>query len=350
MKTVLLLCGAAISGSLIFAQNAHLAVEDDHAGTARPDVSAASRGGNRHQPRLAVPTLGFVLESTETQLVPIQGVGSAPTIGSSIPQPEGVSHIYLPPRQHYALVQNSASGSLKVWHLARRHLGASGEDLLDDIPGVATVPDSIVFSAGGSAAALFWKGSGRFQVLSGLPAKISITTFELPTNFGFPPIAAISDDGQLVAAADASGALHVISKEGAQNIPLFQSPGTLLFVPKTHNLIVSDSNRLLMFAGVESNSTPVIVADSLNANLLAATNDGDCVIALDTAQKKLYKIDPTSLEVTAVPLSIEPQMLVTLRNGHNFLLSVSPLSVWQLPADRPDDKSGNESNLKRTNQ
>src|SRR5579863_1833146 len=292
MKTLVLLCGAAIGGGLVFSQNAHIGLED-HAGTAQPHVSTAARVGSRHRPYLAVPTLGFVLES-ETQILPIQGLGSAPTIGGPIPQPEGVSHIYLPPRQHYALVQNSASGSLHVWHLARAHLGAAGEDLLDDIPGFAPLPDNVLFSAGGTAAALFWKESGRFQVLSRLPAKVSTTAYELPSNFSFPSIAAISDDGQLVAVANVAGVLNVVSKESTQSIPLFQSAIALLFVPKTHNLIVSDSRRLLMFAGADSNSAPVIVADSLDANLLAATNDGDCILALDTAQKKLFKIDPAS--------------------------------------------------------
>jgi hypothetical protein len=176
-------------------------------GGVRTPLSAesADRAVSRSKPAVAVPTLGFVADPSGAGVIAIRGIASVAAIGEAIPKPEGVSRIYLPPRQQYALVEQTGPESIALWHLARPPLAAEGNTMLDTITGTLAHPDIVAFSPKGSSAALWSNASGRLQIITGLPGRPATTADISVAEFNHPEQIALSDDGQVVLTADANG-------------------------------------------------------------------------------------------------------------------------------------------------
>ena len=277
------------------------------------------------------PVLGFLPDPNGAGLVPILGIASSPSPGETLPEPAGVTRIFLPPRQHYALVEKSIGG-LAVWHLASRHI-AEGKDLLDTISGAFTTPDMVVFSATGTSAVLYSEALGQLQVVTGLPGRARIGyTASIPS---VTPLAlAVSDDGALGVAADSAGQLRLFSADSATRLlPLSYAPLAFLFIPKTHDLVISDSEKkqLLLVRDLEVGSAPTVIANGIQANLLAGTSEGEIVLAADVTANRLWIINVKTVTVTPVSSNTQLQTLITLRDGHTFLISPAPLALLKLP-------------------
>lgn len=288
---------------------------------------------------IAVPTLGFFIAPNGAGLIPIQGLASHATLGAAIPLPEGADAVYLPPREHYALVAEDAAQKLAIWHLARRH-AANGQDTLDVVPGALAHPDLVAFSPRGASAALYYGSSSRLQIVKNLPSRAALAS-DLSTN-GLGQLSGIvvSDDGAVVIARDSIGRFQISSNgQSWQVLPWTYAPLAWSFVPNSHDLIVSDSQQknTYLLRQIDNSTNPTALGNGLEPDHLAVTSDGRTLIALDTAQKQLWTIDLASLAATSVPLSTPADALVLLRDGHTVLLSGSPasgLSLLKIKDDR----------------
>lgn len=294
----------------------------------KPNAVTANR-----KPVIAVPILGYLLDSDGAGLVPIRGVASAPLLGDLVAKPAGVERIYLPPRQHYALVEQSTTGALAIWHLARRHMAAD-QDLLDLIPGVSANPDIVAFSPSGKSAALYSSSQTQIQVLTGLPARPVVQTAISAATAGQLTTIALSDDGQIVLATNSTGQIE-LSADGKllHAVPWTYSLRAASFMSNTHNVLLSDARQrqLLLIQSVEApNSAPAVLGNGLEPDHLAVASDGETILALDTARQMLWQIDARTLAAKLVPAGQQAQTLITLRDGHTFLLSNSPLSLLKL--------------------
>lgn len=295
----------------------------------------------RRKSAIGVPTLGFVLAADGSGLTPMRGLASAPFAGETIAKPAGVRRILLPPRQHYALVEQTSPDSVAIWDLAVRR-AVAGRELVSPIAGVATRADLVSFSPTGRAAAFYYAAKAQVQVVTGLPGMPEVQT----------PVSAhlsaeitnllISDDGQIIAGISANGQMTLSSGNTPMRLmPWTYVPRTASFVSNTHNLLISDAGQkqLVLLENVDAqNSSPVVIGSGLEPDHLAVCSHGDSMIALDSIQQRLWQIDSISFAVTSLRLTQQADMLVSLRDGHTFLLSVSPLSVVKI-----DDASG--SNL-----
>ena len=294
----------------------------------KPNTAAALA-----KPKIAVPVLGYLLDASGTGVTPIHGIASAPLLGELVSKPVGVGHIYLPPRQHYALVEQSTTGAMAIWHLARRHMAAD-QDLLDAIPGAFSHPDSVAFSPTGKAAALYSSSQAQIQVLTGLPGTPVIQSRISAGSAGQLTTVALSDDGQIVLATNSSGQIE-LSADGKllHAMPWTYSLRAVSFVSNTHNVLLSDARQrqLLLLQNVEAlNSPPVVLGNGLQPDHLAVSSDGETLLALDTARQTLWQIDARTLSALLVPAGQQAQTLIALRDGHTFLLSNSPLSLLKL--------------------
>ena len=290
---------------------------------------------------IGVPTLGFLPAPDGSGLTPMLGVASAPFPGETIPKPTGAGRIFLPPRQHYALVEQTSPDSVAIWHLAVRRL-AGGREIVSPIAGVATGADVVAFSPTGKAAAFYYAAKGLVQVVTGLPG---IPEIQAPVPAHLPQEITnllVSDDGQVVAAISANGHIGLSSRSTPlRSMPWTYVPRTASFVSNSHNLLISDAGhkQLVLLENVDAqNSSPVVMGSGIEPDHLAVCSHGDSMIALDSVQQKLWQIDATSFAVTSLALTQKADMLISLRDGHSFLLSTSPVSVVKI-----DDAPG--SNL-----
>lgn len=309
--------------------------------TIRPSVANSSetptsQAGNnqattKSKLKISLPSLGFLISTSG--LTAIRGTASAPTLGETIAKPSGVTAIYLPPREHYALVQQSSPDALAVWYLARRHVTENG-DVLDGLTGAVPHPDSVVFSPKGAAVALYSSASSTWQIIAGLPGTPSVKG-EVSTNgLGQLASVAVSDDGQVLLVVNTSGQMSV-SSDGTtvRNLPGFYSPLALTFVATTHDAVISDAQQrqLILLEAVDAQATPHVLGTNLQPDHLATCGDGDVLVALDAAHQQLWEIDTKAFSVTPVAATQKPDTLAVLRDGHTFLVSDSPLALLKTP-------------------
>ena len=309
----------------------------------RPSVSNgnqtfANQGGTNQAPsksklKIFLPAFGFLVDASGAGLIAIRGTAPSPVLGETIAKPSGVTAIYLPPREHYALVERSSPEAIAVWHLARRHVTESG-DVLDALPGALSHPDSVVFSPKGTAVALFSSASSKWQIIAGLPGTPSIKGEVSVSGLGQLASVSVSDDGQILLAVSASGQMSVSSEGNAmRSLPGYYSPLALTFVATTHDAVISDAQQkqLVLIEAVEAQALPHVLGTNLQPDHLATCGDGELLIASDAAHQQLWEIDTKAFSVTPVALSQPPDTLALLRDGHTFLISDSPLVLLKTP-------------------
>jgi hypothetical protein len=304
----------------------------------RPEAAKSpSAEVSRHVIGAAIPILGFVAGPGPLDLRYIAGVSSAPQLGPLIAVPESAKKLYLSPRQHYALVEQSSDRPLAVWALHRSSVTGGKEasaekEAISAITGAFAHPSLVAFSPRGDSIAVYSATLEKIQILSGSARELSVER-ELPLAPGSVKALAVSDDGSIVAAVDADGHLQ-IAREAAAWQTLAATPIAFSFIPHTHDLLISDSAQkaLLRWRLDEATTAPSVVAEGLQADRLAASKGGDFLIAADTARDHLWTIDLNTGAVTGQQEKVD--RVISLRDGHAFLLSHSAtaaLSILKFP-------------------
>src|SRR5207247_1882624 len=126
-------------------------------------ITLALLGGGTAWAQIGAPSLGFLPDSG--RLRPVYGIPSAAMIAGPLDTgPLDTGHRFVDlavaPRQDYALAIEAESREV---FLLQPGLGVS------KIAGVDANPARLVFSPGGSAAALWSSSTNRTQILTGLP-------------------------------------------------------------------------------------------------------------------------------------------------------------------------------------
>ena len=228
-------------------------------------VLAAQQGS------LAGPVAGFVYDSPGRALRPIQGVPGASLIGDPINLGLDLTAAYVSPRQDSAFVV-SADGLLHFFRLA------STGPVETSLGGISFIPQRVVFSPSGTAAALLTLGKAQvFQGLPGAPALAGAIT--LPATGGLQPASAtasrsrqrtptaadfaISDDGVYLLSVS-GGSVRLLSVNGQNRSLIPAAAGALVaFAPGGHDAAVLDPAAGLLFirdaagaAGVQTIAQP----------------------------------------------------------------------------------------------
>jgi hypothetical protein len=197
------------------------------------------------QSTVAGPVAGFVFDGSARVLRPIQGVPGASLLGDAVNFGFALAAVYVSPRQDSAFVVG-ADNSL---HLFRLNSGAVAEVGLGNLAGV---PQTVVFSPSGTAAALFAMGKAR--VLTGLPNAPALAgTVAVPdsgqvtarpgrTSPGRTPIGplALSDDGAYLLTV-AQGSVRLLNSQGENRSLVLAGPDAFVaFGPGGHDAAVMD--------------------------------------------------------------------------------------------------------------
>jgi hypothetical protein len=279
---------------------------------------------------MGVPILGYIAGPGALELHMIVGTAKAAQLGDPIALPSGVKHMFVPPRQHYLLLESKASESLAVWSPMS---GASDETPL---PGALAHPDSVAFSARGDAAVLYSNSADQLQSVTGLPAEPSVASWPAIRKFGEAASFAVSDDGAVIVVTLADKTAIASSLGGEwQSLPQASNAHAVLFVPHTHDIIVSDTSQqtLTLVANVTSQTQSVrLVAHHVAADRLAFTKEGTVLLAASSAQSKLWTVVLKTM--TPVPASTSQiDTLLPLRDGHTFLLSSPGVTLLNVPVE-----------------
>ncbi len=275
-------------------------------------------------PAAAVPVAGYVVEAGTVQIRPILGTAGKARLGDPIPAPADASHLYLPPRQQYALVETTSDRPIAVWNLletVRKGLPPQAVSLA----GAMAHADLVAFGPRGDAAVLYSKDSGRLEIITDLRAKPAVRELSLA---GFREVMqlALSDDG-LMLAAQLSDTRLIYSSQGSHWQPLSgeYSPAAWSFVPNTHDLAIADplQSTIALYREFDGSLHLSSVQD-IHADRLSFTKDGFEMLAGSSSDGTLWSVHLASGTITSLATRGRVESLSCLRDGWTFLLSSSP--------------------------
>lgn len=276
------------------------------------------RAGRETKPGNAVGTavLGFFPGPGPAELNTIFGIFGAARVGEPVAVPQTVSRLYISPRQLYALVEQKDGGAPAI--LA---LDEAGTGTLVSITGAWPHADLVAFSPRGDSAALYAHDSGQIQVISGLPHKPVVQKMPPMESPAAIAMMAVTDDAAVLVARDSTGSVR-ISIGGGDWEPFYGAyfPSAWTFIPRTHDLVLSDSQEKAVFlveqAGAKN--TRVVLAEQCPADHLAVTGNGQTLVALDAGQNKLWIVDLKSRASKVATPALSLTSLTVLHSGNTF--------------------------------
>jgi DNA-binding beta-propeller fold protein YncE len=301
-------------------------------------VLAAQQGS------LSGPVAGFIYDSPGRALRPIQGVPGASLIGDPLNLGLDLTAAYVSPRQDSAFVV-SADGVLHFFRLT------SAGPVETSLSGISVIPQRVVFSPSGTAAALLTPGKVQvFQALPGAPALAG--AIKLPAAGGAQlssvpasrsrqriPVAAdfaISDDGAYLLSVSA-GSVRLLSVNGENRSLVPAGAGALVaFAPGGHDAAVIDpAAGLLLIRDAAGAATPQTIAqpdDSLaSAAGIGFSQDGGRLYVASAAAQVVVIFDLAGSTRGMIACDCTPTTLVPM--GSLFRLSeFSSAPLWLLDA------------------
>jgi hypothetical protein len=278
--------------------------------------------------QLRGPVMGYVLDTANHAIRPVNGIPGSSVLGQSLVLPFPVAALAVSPRGDFALTV-SASGDLKAHML--RNLG--NENNIDTIEGAISGADRVALNADASAAVLLASGARQLQVLRGLPSSLVVgPLFDLSSIDGTITALAIDGTGSniLIAVSAGHGALYLATNTDSRPrlIGNFGAPTALALLHEDQDVIVADAalNEITLvrnFAG-----TPEVF-------VLASERDGvagPVGLRISADNHKLYiangrsrtldiwDFGTQSMEASHA-LDAEPTRLTAFQGSSTFLLN-----------------------------
>jgi hypothetical protein len=179
------------------------------------------------------PRLGFVFDHAIKSVRPILGIPGAATLGKPLETGLDLRKIAISPMQDYVLATEGEHNQVVVLATNRTPLVAVA------VQGADRGPDQLSISAGGTAAALYYKGGNHVLVISGLPGAPKISA-RLYLSAGQAPSAlAVSDDGQTLLAGVADS-VYWVSPSG--EVPVLRGLHKIVSIAlaANHTALVAD--------------------------------------------------------------------------------------------------------------
>ncbi len=303
------------------------------------DLLEAAKTPTRHD-RLTVvaglPIAGYIPGDRQALTsVAITGIG--PVLCGAVMPPPATTRLYLPPRQMYALVESSLDNPIAVWQMHVSAIAALANEAVA-IDGALAHPDMVIFSALGDSALLYSAALGKLQLIRSIPSNAYAT--DMPSIDGSPLLLAVSDDAAVIVALLNDGRVVSSWNRGPWNpIDLAGTPSTLLFMPHTHDLIISDATDMTVTVLPLSSDVaepPRLLLQNKRVDELAASKTGE-LLAANTSSGDISVICvKTGVSVSrdqAGPI----HALLELRDGVTFLVSTnqgwSVLKIAATPGD-----------------
>jgi hypothetical protein len=297
-------------------------------------VAAAQAGSS-----LSGPTMGLVFDSSQSALRPIRGIPGAATLGDPVNPAFALASATVSPRQDYALALRADDSSVVLVRAG----GASAA-----VPGARPAPALVVFSPAGTAAALYDSGSGRVQVLTGLPDAAAVES-DVDISALAGPVAALAVDDAgsslfLAAGAAETVSLYRIGMAGAsQFLASFRSVAALRLSANGREALLADTaagavyiirelrgaGHLEMIAsGRDGLGAPIAVESDSTGRIFVADQAGNVTI-----------FDRSRGSVVSLPCGCTPAGLFRLSGTAIFRLTEpSDAPMWVLDASGADTR------------
>jgi len=279
------------------------------------------------------PELGFVFDSTKGELRPILGIPGAAVLGQPLALGVEVQRVAISPLEDYVLAVGGEQNQAMVF--------AMGHSPLTPVmvQGADRGADHIVISAGGKAAALYYKAGNRIEVVTGLPAAPKVSS-ELYLSAGQTLTAiAIADDGHTVLAGAGD---KVFQSAAGGEIPLLAELGHVaaITIPAAGTAFIADSgqNQIHRVRGIGAGIEADVIAgpkDGIATPVaVAVSHDGSRVYVANAKSGTISIIDLKAETATrSIACACTPSGLDRLAGNDTFRLTeMSSRPMWMLDA------------------
>ena len=309
-------------------------------------VLAASKLASGGPPSaIAQPALGYSFDSAAAAIRPIWGIPGAalPSDPLSLNVPLASAAVY--DQLGIALVVSGADQSVQL-----AVLNASPATL-SPLNGAMTAPDRMVFSASGTAAALYSVANSHLQVVTGLPGSPVVS--EVPAaNLRNPLALAVSDDGSHLLAAYGttdSDPVWLLSADGAAvQLPLSGTTAALAFDAGRQNAaFVTLSGDVILASGLygqasytviqpggDATSAPVAVRFSAAGDRVFVATQSGALAVISASAGLLSRASCQCAPTGLIPSASQSLFRLNEVSGNPVLLfdATSPdTRVWFVP-------------------
>ena len=279
------------------------------------------------------PELGFVFDSAKGELRPILGIPGAAVLGQPLALGVDVRKVAISPLEDYVLAVAGEHNQAMVF--------AMGHPALTPVmvQGADRSADQMVISAGGRAAALYYKARNRIEVVTGLPAAPKVSSELYVSAAQTLTAIAVGDDGHTVLAAatdrvfqvTAGGEIPLLAELGHVAAITLSASGTALLADR-------DRNQIHRVRGIGAGIETDVVAgakDGISAPVAVAVSDDGSRAFVANAKPGTVSIINLKAEtaVRSIACACTPSGLERLAGDDTFRLTeMSSKPMWMLDA------------------
>lgn len=199
--------------------------------------------------QLSGPTMGYLPE--EGTLRVISGIPAAGSVGDAFTPDPAFTRIEVSPDQTRALAIAKDGNALILFTIP------TGSRV--PVEGAGLAPQRIIFSPSGTAAVLWFSAVQRIQVVSGLSGTPSVRNVEASFAGGEPAGLAVSDDGQWVAGAWASGVYSFGPDGRVSLLPVTGAAEAVCFFHGRNDVAVITPNQVILVRDIAGAVTPNVI-------------------------------------------------------------------------------------------
>jgi len=277
------------------------------------------------------PELGFVFDSAKGQLRPILGIPGAAVLGRPLALGVDVRIAAVSPLQDYVLAISREHNEAMVFAMNRPSLNP----VL--VQGADKGASQVAISAEGKSAVLYYKMTGRIEIVTGLPGAPKVSTERSATPGQTFTALAVGDDGKTVLAA-IPDRLFEIAAGGEVPVLSGLSHAAAISMPAAGTAYVADSgsNEIHRVRGIGGNLEADVIAGSKSGISkpvgLAISQDGTRAYVANGKSRTVSIIDlKDDATVRTIACACTPSGLDRLAGIDTFRLTgVSKQPMWLL--------------------
>lgn len=304
--------------------------------------------------QLTGPVLGYLPDGSS--LRPMRGIAAAGAVGDALSTGRHLALVEVAPDRGLALATASDTGELLVLTP-----NVDGSALLaTSVSGATAGANKIVFSPGGTAAALWFSSTRHLQILQSVSAAPTVRDVDALFLGGDPAALAVSDDGQWVIGAwsnkvyalGPNGQINVLPVDGgAQAVAFFHSKADVAVFAPTQVVTISDIAGAAVptvlwsqSAAAAASSAPVaagLAVSSDNSHLTIAGNTG-ALFTFDLASGAGVAADCGCVPTGLAGLGGSLYRLNGINAGAVKVFDAATNEVWFVPLAAPTVNGGQQ--------
>jgi hypothetical protein len=290
-------------------------------------LAAAAVGQDNAGISVRVLRMGFAFDSATGTLRPLEGNTRSSFLGSPLDLGGKLLTAAVSAKQNHAVGVLESDGQVVLIRLN------SNPPVVEGVRDVPAAPDAIFLSPSGEAAALYYRATGKVELVSNLP-DVPAVQWEFDAGSGLPPrTIAVSDDGsRLLLVSDSAGVIEAAG-DTVVAVALARAPSTANFLAHSHDVLLADNGGQVWLApdAVKGGGVFAVAGrDDRLAGAFALTPSADNRLAflVSNSGRGLGVVDITANSLRWVACDCQPTALHPLDSLQFQLTEVADQGVW----------------------